>query len=1199
MKPFDLPTCPLEGVNLIEASAGTGKTYALAGLYVRFLVEKKFTVRQLLVITYTKAATAELKKRIREMIGKVRHAMRTGCADGPLFEAFLDRYREDEDRSRIAAQLSDVLANFDEAAIYTIHGFCQHLLADNAFASGMPFETEIIENQQTLEREFIEDFWRSHIYGNHPVIVRYALENKFHHGALLKLLRLIISRSDVQIIPDYDPLPLEEFEKTLEALRVLFSDFTGIWRQERENILLLLQDQALSGTTYGKKAFRIVMDIDTAMKESEPPVPLPDAFHKINADQLSRKTNKGKTTPRHEIFDLTREICQRAEAIEAILAHHLSALKKSFMEAVREGFPALKQKKNVLYYDDLLTRARQAIFDPGGERLADALRLQYPAVLIDEFQDTDPIQFAILQAVFIQKEIRTPNTVFYIGDPKQAIYSFRGADIFAYLRAARDVDEVYEMTCNWRSEPTLVRAVNALFGKPSRAFVYDAIGYHEISSARDPKSPVLKVDGDEPAGLHWWFAPSDEGGKPLGIIHARKRIITAVVAEVSRLLTDGRKKMAMIGARALTEKDIAILVRKNSEAVSFQEALGRAGISAVLYSSKSVFDSDEAHEMKRFVSGVLHFDHEGYVLAALTTSFFSINALDIVACQEDDERMDNWRQRFRQLYDTWHTKGFLTMFNAFLEQGSIRAKLASYENGERRLTNYGHLAELIHKAEDQERLRPNDLLGWLDEMSRSDETATEEQQLKLETDRDCVRIVTIHKSKGLEYPIVFCPFSWGISKSEPDNQPLFFHDENNDWRLMADLGSENFDANLRQYEKESLAENCRLLYVALTRAQNRCYFVWGNIKEVKKGAAAYLFHRSFQEANDTAGTTNEEMLTQMKGFCDFAPGDIHIAVLPDEPVIRKMAPERKTDPLVYSEFQGVIEHSKKVCSYSYLIRGRHDDAEDTEISDEVIRRWDSIDSDSEALQSNHFLNFPAGATSGILLHEILEELDFTRAGETAAETLVLEKLRKYNYERHWLKWVMSMLHELVSVNLDVEDHGGFSLSHIGQNRCLKELEFYFPLRDITPAALMSVIDQSELHRRQYTKARMSRRLNFPPVQGFMKGFVDLVFEYRGKFYLADWKSNDLGARMENYTADGLMREMYESFYDVQYFIYTVALDQYLKTRIFDYDYEKHFGGVYYFFLRGIHHCATGFNGIYFDRPDPKLVDQLKKKLLCV
>ncbi len=1189
MTAFDLSTCPLSGINLIEASAGTGKTYALAGLFLRLMVEKQLPANRLLVITFTQAATAELKTRIRKMIAEAQTVFLSGHSENTLMTELLAKYPDACERKRIIRQLGDALANFDETAIYTIHGFCQRILSDNAFASGFMFETEMLADQNNLEKEFAFDFWRKHFYDNHPVVVQYALEKKLNPQRLIDLLHLILSRPVTKIIPDHEPFSRALFEEALNELILNYSQLKTLWFDQKESIADLLRDKALSGQVYGKKTDSLIRKAEEALRHPYAPLPMPASIVKLSVDALRNKTNKNQTTPSHAVFDLCQMLCGQAEKLTALLDRYLSGLKKEFLESARTDFPGLKKKKNILYFDDLLTRAYQALDAPGGTRLAEILQNQYPAVLVDEFQDTDPVQYAILQAIFLRTPEKPESAVFYIGDPKQAIYSFRGADIYAYLRAAKTVDRKYTMEYNWRSEASLVNAVNVLFEKHPNAFVYDDIPYTRVKKAPDKKVRPLKIEGEDAAGLHGWFVSGQDDGNPLGVAVARKVITRAVISEISRLLNKGQNKAAFLGDQPLAAGDIAILVRKNSEGITFKNALSRAGIASVIYSAQSVFASEESQDLRLLMLGILHHENEGRLLAALTTPFFAYSKNEIAACLEQDDQLEDLRMQFKALHDLWQEKGFLNMFMRQLEREDIRVKIVSLPDGERRLTNYFHLAELLFEEERRGHLQPSDLLSRFEEMILAGDHATDDQQQRLETDRHGIRIITIHKSKGLEYPIVFCPFVWESGFGQQDSLPVCFHEKQNEWQAIADLGSDRLHEHQEQSAIETLAEECRLLYVSLTRAANRCYFVWGNIKGAQTGAAGYLFNPDARNQTVLAAS-DQELFGQMTALAALASDDIQVAKLDLEPAVLTVLRGEVEPKIHYHEFRGSIDSRWKIASYTFLAKSDFDDTEWDEDTHDLFH----ADAGAETKPGDRLLSFPPGAVSGNLLHDVLEKIDFTRIGDDQAQSIIDEALDKFNYSGQWRQAILNMLSELVKTRLTPYGPDAFSLSEITPLHCRKEMEFYFPLKDISPAKLMPLFS-SVLH----TEGRQQRKLHFPQVQGFLKGFIDLVFEYRGRYYLADWKSNDLGNRYEHYRPELLKQEMMKSFYDMQYLIYTIALHQYLKKRLPGYSYQEHFGGVYYFFLRGVQHAAGKENGIYYDRPEEKLILELGTTFLNI
>jgi len=1193
MKNFDLLKCPLEGVNLIEASAGTGKTYALAGLFLRCILEKKIDARRILVITFTNAATAELKSRIRQMIIDARLAFLSGETPQEFFHQLLAEHSDPQSRKTMVQRCNEALANYDETAIYTIHGFCQRVLSDNAFAGGILFDMDIIADQTSLEKEFVEDFWRRHFYETDPMMAHYAVKMGITIETFMDLLQVAMNRSDIKIIPENIPFSRTALGRELENFHEQLRVFKKRWKVEKDTIAALLRNEALSGVIYGKKAEGILTEIEQFFHVDEMSFPIPSCIRKLSAEELKRKTKKNHETPSHEIFDLCRLLCDQSDRITSMLNHYFMELKKKFLESAKVDFPKLKKQKNILYFDDLLHRVYEAVSNPGGERFAELLRDQYSVVLVDEFQDRDPVQYAILRSVFLKEHQDEDHTIFFIGDPKQSIYGFRGADIFAYLRAQKNIHRRYTMKYNWRSEQSLINAINVLFGTPTKPFVYDDIVYTPVEKPTGQKTDAIMIEGKNDAGMHWWFIPAQEDGKPMGVMVARERIIPLVIQEISELLKAGFEKKAFIGDQPISADDIAILVRKNSEAHAFKNALTDAGIPSVVYSTESIYLSDQAEDIRRFMLGIISSENEGYLLSALNTPLFAYSGEDIVLLKQNDKHFQYVKTCFEHLKDVWEKKGFLTMFCGLLEQEDVRARISSHREAEKLLTNYMHLAHLLFSIQKNHHLQPLELLQRLESMMVQPDNQLEEQQQKLETDRHCVRVVTIHRSKGLEYPIVFCPFAWEGWQKLDDQAPVFYHDDQNFWEQQVDLGSEGLTENISKAEKELLAEDCRLLYVSLTRAKNRCYFVTGNIGDSRTRTVNYLFHRKFFE-NEEKIPENLELIRDIEDLVSRAPLDFKIKILGEFRETPHFASEKPKISISCREFKGNIKNSWKIASYTYLTKSGHSESEWDE--DDTKDLFDKGEENGELGKS--ILTFPAGATSGLLLHEILEKVHFSGVDTPDTCNTILEVLNKYNYSEIWKDPIQEMLGALVHTDLFLPGRQSFRLAQISPDACLKEMAFYFPLKKIDIRKVISILDNRS-DRFDHGKAyEEKRRISPSVIEGFFKGFIDLVFEHKGRYYLADWKSNKLGMRPEDYDQDKMEREIYKSFYDLQYMIYTMALNQYLKQRIPNYCYEKYFGGVFYFFLRGIGlNSEPSSRGVFFDRPPQISIDLLSDMLL--
>lgn len=1200
MQPFDLTQCPLDGVNLIEASAGTGKTHALAGLYLRLIIENKLTPQQILVITFTNAATAELKGRIRNMLNSAKQAFQTGEAVDELFQSLLRIYSDEEKRKSVLRQLTGVLANYDETAIHTIHGFCDRILRENSFESGMMFDAEIISSQQHIEEEFAADYWRSRFYENHPLIIKYALYRKFNKGKLLKIIREAADKPDLLIIPDLKQPDINDLETDYDRFLKTFKEFRETWKNKRSEIITLLGNESLKKNIYGKQVEKIIIEADRISSIDEPSIPLPSILEKLTGEKIRKETKKGSAPPEHKIFHICDDLFRQAAAIERTLNSHLLYLKKEFLEELKNKLPKIKQDKNVLYYDDLLLQARSALDGNTGLKLAEILRDKYKAVLVDEFQDTDPVQLAILESVFIKDKKEKGTPVFYIGDPKQAIYSFRGADVFAYLKAVRQASNKFTMMNNWRSEEGLINAVNTIFGYSGNPFIYDEIEYIKVSKPQASETKSLLISGQRESAMQILFLPAEEEtGEcvPVNVTSAREKIMHGVVAEVAGLLKLSREGKAFIGDEPLRESDIAILVRKNAQASDFQNALNDAGIPTTLRSNQSVFKTAEAEELKRFLLGVVRYENDGLLLAALATSLSGLNAADIARCIDDDHLMEKWRSKFRYYHDCCCQNGFLTMFYLFLEREHVRPRIMSYQDGMRKMTNYLHLAEEIHLAQIEEKMNMAEVLRWFDSM-KSSEFVGEREQLRMEDDKNAVRLVTIHKSKGLEYPIVFCPFVWEGTDDASKYELFCFHDEQNDRQLTCDLDSPENGSHVIQRQKELLAEESRLLYVALTRAKNRCCFAWGNIRNIKSSALYHLLYSAVDNDSNDNNLTNESMLERVRSLSMLAPHDINISSINDSVIIPPCVPNQTMSNLSGRQFNGNIDHSWKIASFSYLTSVKKTQHEEMRpIAEEEY--YGNVFHHEKVNQENMF-SFPRGTAAGSLLHEILESVRFDKVADDEIKTVISEKLLKYNYDNKWVSAISRMVVEIAKLNLNPGENyfagnmDAFTLANIEQDKYLKEMEFYFPVKKLSLRKIIKVLEKYSITGSDRPNSISPGGLNFSDLRGFLKGFIDMVFEYKDRFYLLDWKSNYLGADFADYTPDLLKDYMRKSSYVIQYLIYTVALDKYLQTKIKNYSYENNFGGVYYLFLRGINSNMEENNGVYFDRPDIAVLNELKE-----
>jgi exodeoxyribonuclease V beta subunit len=1200
-RPLDLLNVPLIGTHLIEASAGTGKTYAITGLFLRLLVEGNLGAPEILVVTFTEAATAELKDRIRARLRQSARAF----AEGGSEDLFLNELvRRQGDRERGAAAIGEALRAFDLAAISTIHGFCLRTLRENAFESGSLFDSELVPDQGCLIREVVEDFWRTRVADASALFVSHVLRQGTTPDKLLSLLGTRVTQPYLTILPER-----ESRDSDLEESAYLdcFREAREAWPQARADVERLFSTcEGLNRTKYRKGAIPLWLSrMDEYMGRGDRDGSLFAEFKKFTTRELEGSMKRGLAPPAHSFFALCQRLQDARAALEELFRRRLAGMKAELFRHVRRELRRRKEERNVMSFDDLLARLHQALEARAGAALARAIRGRLKAALIDEFQDTDPVQYAIFRRVFGNGD----GTLFLIGDPKQAIYGFRGADLFAYLAASSEVESRHTLGENWRSEPGLITAVNTLFEGRDRPFLFEEISFHPAAPAPVRGPDPLRIEGEPGSALHLWFLKGSLGqgsDKPLSKGKAREILPRAMAGEISRLLRLGRSGRAVIGTRPLGEGDMAVLVRRNQEARLMQEALAELNIASVLYSTGNLFDSHEALEVERLLRGIAEPNNSGLVRAALATDLFGVKGEELERLLGDEPAWEQWLVSFREFHDLWNEQGFIVMFRRLLARQEVLPRLMSLPEGERRNTNLLHLTEVLHRAAVDQKLGMGGVLKWLVQQRDPTTPRLEEHQLRLESDEKAVKLVTVHKSKGLEYPVVFCPFAWDGSRIRERGEPFVFHGA--DGGLTLDIDSEERETHRLMAEREALAENLRLLYVAMTRARNRCYLIWGRFREGETSAPAYLFHggRRASGEHEVEGLAarlgemgDEGMLSDLKALEKTGAGAIALTEVAE--VSPEAVPPLAVAPvkLASRAWTARVEGRWRVASFSALVSAQPHRAELADRDQGTIPEPSDVLGSPQPETGKKALDrfaFPGGARAGSLLHDILEHLDFSGREGPSLEELVAEKLEEYALEPVWQDSLCSMLAGVLAAPL-VADPSGLRLSRIERRDRLNELEFYLPLKQISPAVLQAPFAAHGGPKISGSIPEHLERLQFAPVRGYMKGFMDLVFRFDGRFYLVDWKSNLLGDRPENYRAEALAVVMAERFYVLQYHLYTVALDQYLRLRLPGYDYDRHFGGVFYIFLRGVDPDLGPKYGIFRDRPSGQLVEALRETLI--
>jgi exodeoxyribonuclease V beta subunit len=1209
MQPFNLLETELKGTHLIEAGAGTGKTYTITGLFLRLLLEQKIPADRILAVTFTKAATQELKERIRRVLTESKKAIRAGGSSNDVIDALIQGV---EDLDEAAQRIQDALRDFDGIAIYTIHGFCQRLLYEHAFETGDLFDTELITDQTSLMASVAEDYWRQRFYSAPPELISYALSRNYGPQYFYALIRKA-RHPLIRIIPEPETPVLSH----LNAFRSKFSELKAAWRDCRENVAALLKDPSLSGTIYGSfkqnaqqapsserdiKIMKLLEEMDRFTHKNSSGIPAFQSFEKFTAEKIKASVKKAGRMISHRFFDLCDEFEHHLTTLESEIMQYLVNLGPECLAFADRELSRRKKNQNVQFFDDLLLCVYQALNGDRGNALADGIRAKYHAALVDEFQDTDQVQFGIFSKIFSHED----SLLFMIGDPKQSIYSFRGADVFSYMKASSTAQKKHTLLTNYRSTPALIQAVNTLFSSVKQPFVFHEIPFACAKSAKAEDGQALSGK----AALTLWWMPSLEAMKPIRVADAVHRIAQAVAAEISGLIHHHDSPVA--------PGDIAVLVRTNRQADVIRAYLADGRIPCVHYSAGNVFDTREALELERVLTGIANAQNPGLMKAALLTGIMGVSAERLDPEGLDADWWETVAGNFMTYRQEWNAGGFFRMFSHFLSLEKVRSRLLSFPDGERRLTNLLHLSEMLHAAAMEKGLGIAGLLKWLRLQMDPQSLRLEAHQLRLESDGDTVKIITIHKSKGLEYSVVFCPYAWSGSKLREAD--VIFHDIDAEKRLTLDLGSPDAADHRILAQNELLAENLRLLYVALTRAPKKCYLAWGRINTAETSAMAYLLHGL--EANAHPGVVEdigaviaeqfcakkeEDLWSDLENLQQRSRGSIEVLEIPAATTQKFTLKKAANRPLALKAFSGRIDKTWRISSYSSFVFGK---APNHEMPDRdalgapfeflgEARLFGGPNAPAEyengSVEQTIF-SFPKGAAAGIFFHDVLEHSDFTVQDAAVQRELVADKLKEHGFSSTWQDPVLKMIQQLRTVPLK-PGRKDFTLSSIPLQKRLNELSFFFPLSRVGPERIKQVFAQNAGSRFSARFPEQLDRLVFSPTMGFMKGYIDVVFEYEGKFYVADWKSNFLGGAVTDYGRAQLEKEMLRSFYTLQYHLYALATHMFLKIRKADYDYERDFGGVFYFFIRGIDAAQGPAFGIFEDRPAIGMMDALGRALI--
>ncbi len=1173
---FDIINAPLDGSNLIEANAGTGKTWSMSSLFLRYLLETDIAFDRILVVTFTRAASHELGQRILDRLLQCHRYFSQGADADPLIEHLYTSIHDTHGNGGVETALSrlnQAIVAFDMTRIATIHGFCEAVLAGIAFTAGYDSDAELLEDPLPPLRTLVQSHWQRQMDQLDQDLV--AAINP--DAAMLdQLTRTLLGLMEKPYATVHRPAD-KPSGNMMTALRESLHSLRERWASCSQEVrAMLLGKQGLNQRYYREAS--IDAYLAQLMAALEPNLPAVQALEslpkRLHQTALDRACNKGVDSSdiQHEVFSQVEQIASLSEQISDEVDQTIRDMPLLILEQLRGDWQdQLKVTRRRTHHDSIRNLRELLDADDSGV-LHEKINGDYGVALVDEFQDTDPDQYAIFRSLFIDRGL----PVFFVGDPKQSIYRFRGADVFAYLNARDACERIYTLNHNWRSTPAMIDAVNRIYQAHEQPFLSDDIGFSASKPGGQQPEPLPATLHEARGTVNCMVLPGDDR---MSRADAETRLARITAAELSALISEG-----------LCSKRVAILVRTHDQGILMRQALAEVGVRSAQLDRSSVFESDSCRDLIRLLQSVSRPLDLGRVCAALATRLMGASAEDIHQLQRDDAKIDTMLARFATMREQWTHVGLSALINTVLQDDHRAAILLAGQDGERYLTNLHHLIDLMIEYAHRFEASPSQQLDWLVRQHQQPPLGQENSLLMLDSDRDLVQILTIHKSKGLEFDVVFCPFLWpGTDPSRLINRagrrrPAECHDPSG--QFIVDSGSEQYPQRLQQQLDEMQAEDMRLLYVAMTRAVHRLYvalaptsgLIWSPIGRLFSGCAKVDQQLNYQDMLEKLDVLGIRCLSEVEIESSQSPGD------EADVGFRSLTPERQ----VQSSFQ-INSYSAMASRLHELNRdhGRAMDESDNDDSD----IQDSRESEPEPIEPMQGIDLlPPGTHSGNLVHELFEFLPSFAMRGTELSRYVEQKLPRFGQSVELSDSLARHIERILAMPIDLQQIGQDSepmvLAQLQKHDVVAEMEFHLAM---TADELSSLV--SDLYPQQDSRAVIGRLVQFT------HGYIDLVVCFRNRFYVIDYKTNYLGNSVSDYRPDRLQAAIAEHRYDLQYHLYSVALNRYLANHLLDYSSQSQFGGVIYLFLRGMAQQqveadnAVPQAGIHLYRPSDSWLEQ--------
>ncbi|MDA0716742.1 MAG: UvrD-helicase domain-containing protein [Cyanobacteria bacterium] len=1204
-QPFDANAFSLDpGLRLLEASAGTGKTFALAQLVLRYVAEAELGLRQLLVVTFTEAAAAELRDRIGQRLQLALAGLEDPDWEPPdsTLAAWLEKQRPRAKKLR--ARLLLALEELDAADITTIHGFCRRTLQRHALEAGLPPELQLETDKGTLVRQVAHDYWQQQVLPL-PSHLLAGLQKRVSGPETLEgLLRQL----------DGDPaLGLDSLPATLRTDTPLAPQLEALWSEAWHNFQQLWAShcQALeAGFCAAASQWR-----GQGFKASSPYVPKPTKDRcALVQGWIAAQPNGGDYGATGSGHDLLRDYFHPGAFLKVARSlepndgegHGPSLPERPLQEAVAQVLegPAEALLLHACHWGraELGRRRRQSGrlgfaqllegLDPGEQAstpLLKAVGARYAVALIDEFQDTDPIQWRILSRAFQPERHR----LVMVGDPKQAIYRFRGGDLRTYLQARQAAEScggISSLRDNYRSSEALIAGLNGLMRPGLRR---SGLAIPEVQpQATDTK--LLLPAGQHPLQLLWLGGSRLAGEKPPSRSALERQLPDQIASFSAELLNQGLVQERGQQHQLLSPNDLCVLVGTHRQAEAQRAALDRCGIASKLVSQGDVFESAGASALQRLLDALAEPGRSQRLRLLAASPLLGWSAKQIASASP--EAWSNLAARLDQLAHALPRCGLLGVLASLLEQKG----LAQLSLGGRLLADLQQCGELVAVRLHADQLGPAAAADWLRRRRLDpDQDIPDAYQPNSDVVDEAVSVLTVHRSKGMEYPVVICPYLWQAAPESRSGQSIGVRwhpggPEGGQPEAVLDLHLDNNwgpgQGAWQQQLGAELQERERLAYVAATRAKLLLVLAWGPVQGQQGNPLhPWLFDQ------EQPPTTDHDPYT--------GRSDMEWRELLEQEIARRQLPLTLVQPPASGQRSQLkrgpaatgaplqrgpvpnhrFDSSWGRSSYTSWTQGSHSTApaavEEGRETDSLVAELEATTSASSLgadSQDSPLATFPRGAQAGDCLHRILEQLDYCQPLDDQSG-LVRRELQRAGISEQHQKAVLVGLEQLRHTPL-----GGpcndFSLSQLERGARLNEMNFDLPLGLVrTPDLASPFTDHPEgWFGSAYAKQLAQLKVES---QGFLTGSIDLVFRHGERWWVADWKSNWLGERDDqgqplhcgprNYGEAAMAELMAANHYPLQAHIYLVALHRYLRWRLPGYRPEQHLGGYVYVFLRGV------------------------------